>query len=81
MPEHEGERFEKGSPGEPPGCAGLRTRAATSAGSPRGQLVRPYTHNPSVCTGEDLPVSLEVQTFQDPAHHHPDRRLSPDHRV
>ena len=26
----------------------------------------PLTHNPSICTGEPLPVTLEVTTYQDP---------------
>ncbi len=68
LPEHEGERFEKGAPGEPPGCAGLADASCNLGGVAAGQLVRPYTDNPSVCTGDELPVSLEVQTYQDPDH-------------
>jgi hypothetical protein len=62
---HEGERFKKGSPGNPPGCPGAENTEC-GGGASAGQIVRPYTHNPSICTGEDLPTTLEVQTYQDP---------------
>ena len=40
------------------------TKCSPGIGS--GLLLRPYTHNPSLCTGQELPVSLEVTTYQDP---------------
>jgi hypothetical protein len=62
---HNGERFTKGSPGSPPGCPEEQT-AGCSGGISIGLLPRPYTHNPSVCSSEPLPVTLEVRTYQDP---------------
>jgi hypothetical protein len=66
---HDPERFHVGSPGEPAGCPGLPTTACNVAPYPTAaELVRPYTNNPSICTGQALPVSLEVETYQDPSH-------------
>jgi hypothetical protein len=62
---HEGDRFPKGSPGNPPGCPGAADTLC-SPGADAGQTIRPYTHNPSLCTGAPLPTTLEVQTYQDP---------------
>ena len=42
------------------GCIGGPTAASIA--------VHPLTDNPTVCTGEPLPVTLEVQTYQDPEH-------------
>jgi len=62
---HNGERFPKGSPGLPPGCP--EKEDAKCAGNNKvGLLPKPFTHNPSVCTSEPLPVTLEVVTYQDP---------------
>jgi hypothetical protein len=68
---HDGDRFPKGSPGDPAGCPG-------NTGGPNGgtgciasptaaaETVHPLTDNPSHCTGEPLSVSLDVTTYQDP---------------
>jgi hypothetical protein len=64
---HQLERFQKGSPGNPPGCPGEETffcpghTAFPSAGMP----VLPFTGNPSVC-GEEMPTTLRVTTYQNP---------------
>src|SRR5262249_11237600 len=42
------------------GCIPQPTNAAIS--------VHPLTDNPTICTGEPLPIRLEVQTYQDPQH-------------
>ncbi len=66
-PAHNSERFDPGGPGSPPGCPGSTTPSCISAPFPvAGEVVRPFTDNPSVCTGAPLPVSLEVTTYQDP---------------
>jgi hypothetical protein len=65
--EHDPERFGLGAPGEPAGCVGIGNASCNvttphSAGIP----VHPLTDNPTVCTGQPLTVSLDVQTYQDP---------------
>jgi hypothetical protein len=61
---HNSERFFKGSPGEAAGCAGLATTACTSGTTPTIPD-KPLTDNPTHCTGEPLPTSLTVETYQD----------------
>jgi len=65
-PGHDAQRFAKGGPGNPAGCpieAGTGCIAnPTSAAIPE----HPLTDNPTDCTGEDQPVRLVVQTYQDP---------------
>jgi hypothetical protein len=64
---HNDERFAKGSPGNPAGC--VNSVLATCTGShPTVVPVKPFINNPTVCTGEPLTVSLDVQTYQDPTH-------------
>jgi hypothetical protein len=64
-PEHNDERFAKGEPGNPAGCVGSFGAGCTGAhASP--VPIRPFTDNPTVCTGQELPVSLDVVTYQDP---------------
>jgi hypothetical protein len=64
---HNDERFAKGSPGNPAGC--VNSVLATCTGShPTVVPVKPLINNPTVCTGEPLTVSLDVQTYQDPTH-------------
>jgi hypothetical protein len=67
-PVHDVDRFHVGSPGSPPGCPGLATTSCiltpyVGAGIP----VKPYTDNPTVCTGQPLTATLRVKTYQDPA--------------
>jgi hypothetical protein len=64
-PSNDEHRFKFGSPGSPPGCpGGLTTDCNTLPYPGAGQFVRPYTNNPSICTGRDLPVTLEVTSYQ-----------------
>jgi hypothetical protein len=65
---HDSDRFPKGSPGDPAGCPGLADTSCSTAVVGAGILVRPLINNPSICTGEALPVSLEVTTYQDEGH-------------
>ena len=52
-PDHDGERFPPGSPGSPPGCVGSLTRRLPRRAASRRPACcsRPFTNNPSVCTG------------------------------
>jgi hypothetical protein len=67
-------RFPEGSPGEPAGCPGILLPVPGSAekcpdlatGRPSGVLLRPLTDNPTVCTGQELPISLRVRSYKDP---------------
>ncbi len=64
---HDPERFYPGEPGAPSNCPGvLNTGCLTLPYAGAGEAVRPFLNNPSVCTGEKLPVSLEVLSYQDP---------------
>ncbi len=66
---HDPDRFRPGSAESPPGCAGLVNTECNPTPYPTaGEVVRPFTDNPSICTGEALPVSIEVQSYQDPSH-------------
>ena len=66
-PEHDTERFHPGDPGEPPGCPGEENALCNSAPYPQAGIIeRPFINNPSVCTGEEIPVTAEVTTYQDP---------------
>ncbi len=62
---HNSQRFFKGAPGEPAGCAGLSDTSCTSGVTPTIPD-RPLTDNPTVCSEEPLTTTLEVQTYQDP---------------
>ena len=64
---HEPQRFPKGSPGTPAGCAG-RTDTSCISGVLSSINDEPLTDNPTTCTGEPLATSLEVQTYEDPEH-------------
>ena len=65
---HDAERFAKGSPGNPAGCAGLANTSCIIAPTSAAISVHPLTDNPPVCTGEPLITTLEVQTYEDPEH-------------
>jgi hypothetical protein len=65
---HDAERFPKGSPGSPANCPGL-TDASCLGGTVRASIPpHPLSDNPTVCTGQSLSTTLEVQTYQDPEH-------------
>ena len=65
--EHDPERFYPGAPGEPPNCPGsLGTDCLVAPYPTAGIGVRSFLDNPSVCTGDTLPVTVEVTTYQDP---------------
>ena len=73
-------RFPAGSPGKPTGCPGVMAPVASGAknafdeeicpdlknSTPSGVLLRPLTDNPTVCTGQDLPIHLKVRSYKDP---------------
>ena len=76
--EHDSQRFYAGTPGEPPGCPGSLTADCLSAPYPRaGLFVRPFTDNPSVCTPDPLPVTIDVVTYQDPVPTHAESTYPP----
>ena len=62
------QRFPKGSPGNPAGCAALADTSCIATPTPSSITVHPLTDNPTECTGESLRTTLEVQTYQDPEH-------------
>jgi hypothetical protein len=65
--DHDANRFYPGSPGAPPGCPGsLQVDCLSPPNARAGIVVKPYIDNPSVCTGEPLPVTVDVVTYQDP---------------
>jgi hypothetical protein len=65
-------RFAKGSPGNPAGCALSASALCASnngqAPHPANSTIAPFIDNPSICSGEPLEVTLDVQTYQDPKH-------------
>jgi hypothetical protein len=67
-PSHDAQRFPKGSPGSPAGCAGGADTSCITKPVPAQIGVRPLINNPTDCTGETLTATLEVQTYQDPEH-------------
>ena len=62
---HNTERFQKGSPGSPPGCPLLADASCINIPAQSSDPPRPLTSNPTICTGEPLVARLEVQTYQD----------------
>jgi hypothetical protein len=61
-PNHDAERFAKGSPGHPAGCP--EQSEPTCAGYTQASVPnRPFTSNPSVC-GQSTVTSLDVETYQ-----------------
>ena len=65
---HNVERFPVGEPGAPPGCPESTSVSCIVGANQPGEVVRPYIDNPSLCSGQELPVEMSVQTYQDPAH-------------
>ncbi len=63
-PSHDAARFPTGSPGEPPGCAGLENAGCITPMA-SGAPDTPFTLNPTTCR-EPLSSALEVETYQDP---------------
>jgi hypothetical protein len=63
------QRFHIGAPGEPPGCPGIAFASCIEPPYPEATVpLKPFTDNPTVCTGSQLPIFLEVESYQDPAH-------------
>jgi hypothetical protein len=62
---HDGDRFPKGSPGEPSNCAGLGDTSCLGAPVASSIPPHPFTDNPTSCAGP-LQTSLMVETYQDP---------------
>ena len=65
---HDPQRFPEGSPGHPAGCPGETGTACIIKGAETGLTPQPLVDNPTVCTGQPQVNTLEVQTYQDPAH-------------
>ncbi len=65
---HDAQRFAKGSPGKPAGCVGKADTSCLKEGTKSSLPEAPLTDNPTICTGQPLVTSLEVQTYQDPTH-------------
>ena len=63
---HDGDRFPKGSPGRPAGCAGIADTSCLATPTPAAITVHPLIENPTTCSGEPLVTRLSVQTYQDP---------------
>jgi hypothetical protein len=62
---HNADRFGKGSPGDPAGCPGVEDTSCEGSHS-AGTANHPMINNPTVCTGQSLPVTLSARTYQDP---------------
>jgi hypothetical protein len=65
---HNPERFAKGKPGQPAGCPEAEGTACIVNPTEASIAATPLIDNPTLCTGEELQSSLEVQTYQDPEH-------------
>jgi hypothetical protein len=65
---HDAQRFPKGSPGRPAGCAGVADTSCLGGPTPVNITVQPLIENPTTCSGQPLPTTLKVQTYQDPGH-------------
>jgi hypothetical protein len=63
---HDAQRFPKGSPGHPAGCPQKADTSCIAKPTEASIAAQPLTDNPTVCTGEALTSTLEVQTYQDP---------------
>jgi hypothetical protein len=63
---HRAERFPTGAPGNPAGCPDIPDTACLSAELQAETSARPFTQNPTTCTGQPLVTVLEVDTYQNP---------------
>jgi hypothetical protein len=63
---HDADRFPTGSPGNPAGCPNITEPSCIGAPLEANIPPRPFTQNPTVCTGHPLTASLEVDTYQNP---------------
>lgn len=66
LPEHNSERFVKGSPGSPAGCPGSENASCGGTGAEPSIPPRPLINYPGVCTGDSLITELSVQSHQFP---------------
>ncbi len=65
--EHDKERFAKGTPGSPAGCPGKADAGCIETPTKASIPVAPLIDNPTICTGQPLVASLELQSYQDPS--------------
>jgi hypothetical protein len=65
--EHDLERFPKGAPGEPAGCAALEGPGCLSGPSSDSISAKPLIDYPTTCTGEALQAELRVRSYQRPS--------------
>ncbi len=65
---HDAQRFPKGSPGRPAGCAGVADTSCLGGPTSVAIAVHPLIENPTTCSGQSLATTLRVQTYQDPDH-------------
>jgi hypothetical protein len=63
---HNGQRFAKGSPGDPSGCPGVEEATCGGTGNAVTIPVKPLINLPGSCTGASLVTKLDVQSYQDP---------------
>jgi hypothetical protein len=63
---HNGQRFAKGSPGNPPGCAEAADTSCIGEPQRTSITVRPLIDNPTICTGQPLVTALAVQSYGAP---------------
>ena len=73
-------RFPKGTLGEPAGCPGLADTSCLGGPLESHIPIQPLTDNPSLCTGNALPTTLEVRTYQDLEHVSTANSSFPDRR-
>ena len=66
--ENDAMRFLQGAPGNPAGCDELEDTSCIEEPVGAAIVSRPMINNPSVCSEEELDVSLMVTTYQDPEH-------------
>jgi hypothetical protein len=67
-PAHDSERFQKGEPGKPAGCVGSDDASCIGEEVESPEAVHPLIDNPTICNGEALISTIEVQTYQDLNH-------------
>jgi len=66
--EHDKNRFAKGSPADPAGCPSLADASCIAVGAHDSISVKPLIDYPTTCSGQALPTSLSVTSYQDPTH-------------